>query len=85
MIPEINADSGVSRSANGPLGGTGLTVEFKSSSQPAPHTDTAHTTERESSQAPQSVCLCKGHPYKELEEFGHQPETVGGAEQKTDS
>ena len=43
-----------------------------------PHTDTTLTTRRVSAWAGLSVCLCKGHSYKELEEFGHQPGTVGG-------
>lgn len=41
-----------------------------------PHTDTTHTTGRVSARAGLSVCLCKGHSYKELEEFGRQPGTV---------
>lgn len=49
---------------------------FQPSLLPVPHTDTAHTTQRASTRAGLSVCLCKGHSYKELEEFGHQPGTV---------
>ncbi|KAI9543971.1 hypothetical protein NQZ68_005020 [Dissostichus eleginoides] len=43
---------------------------------PVPHTDTNQRAEP----GCLSACLCKGHSYKELEEFGHQPGTVGGGE-----
>lgn len=89
--PEINAVSG-SPSVNGPLSGaatvTAQIILSAPSPLPAPHTDTTHTTERVSARAGLSVCLCKGHSYKVLEEFGYQPETVavgGGCKRKTDS
>lgn len=61
-----------------------VTVVSKSSFHPSPlsaasttHWHHSHHQERVSARAALSVCLCKGHSYKELEEFGHQPGTVG--------